>query len=321
MQKNKRLIFSRIYKFSKSAHIFTFQISKIRFMWRYFFGAENWKWRWRFSLGALIFILFVISLKPLKGDIITYEYDMTYYIVGFFLIVLNFLVFIFIIPKLLPQYFISENWTLKRFFIWFFTFALSISIFSFIFDSYYQNVDDVLNWGFRYYVFYQLPILIFVTVSLLSFFLIYDPLPIKIVDLSDKGMPENVLLGQIKHEKVLLEIREISGRVDLKIFQDELFYLNASDNYVEIFCNHTQNTEGVNRIVIRNTLKDIEKQFSNVPQLFRCHKAYIVNIEKVVAVSGNTKGYFLTLELIAEKIPVSRSNIDALKRCLPSFFE
>jgi hypothetical protein len=235
MQKNKRLIFSRICEFSWSAHIFTFQISKTRFMWRYFFNEENKKWRWRFSLGALIFILFVISLKPLKGDIITYEYGLAYYMVGFFLIVLNFIVFIFLIPKLFPQYFSSEDWTLKRFFVWFFTFAVSISIFSFICDCYYQNVDDVLNWGFRYYVFYQLPILIFVVASLLSFFLIYDPLPIKKNDLTTEKKDEKVLLGQTKQEKILLEIRDISGRIELKFFKDELFYINASDNYVEVF--------------------------------------------------------------------------------------
>jgi DNA-binding LytR/AlgR family response regulator len=68
-------------------------------------------------------------------------------------------------------------------------------------------------------------------------------------------------------------------------------------------------------------LKDIENQFSDIQQLFRCHKAFIANIEKVKGASGNAKGYFLTLHDIEEKIPVSRSNIEAMKKCLPTFFE
>jgi DNA-binding LytR/AlgR family response regulator len=90
---------------------------------------------------------------------------------------------------------------------------------------------------------------------------------------------------------------------------------------LKFFHRNAPNTEGVSRVVLRNTLKDLENQFSDIPQLFRCHKAYIVNTEKVVAINGNTKGYFLTLDQIVEKIPVSRSNIDALKKSLPTFFE
>jgi LytTr DNA-binding domain len=287
-------------------------------MWRYFFWEENRKWRWRFCIGALIFITSVICLQPLKGDIITYDYGITYYIIGYTIISFNFFIFIFLLPKIIPKFFAFENWTFKRFTIWFVVFVICVSISSFFCDVYYQNVEDIMNWGFKYYVSYQIPILVFIVVSLLFFFVVYDPNPTKQIEAENNQAVLGQKISFETTQEIVLEVKDTNNRVELNIFLNELYFFKASDNYIEIF---HKNTEGVNRTIIRNTLKDIENQFLDIPQMFRCHKAFIVNTEKVKEVSGNAKGYFLTLEDVSDKIPVSRSNIEAMKKCLTTFFE
>lgn len=289
-------------------------------MWRYFFWEENRNWRWRFCLLGLTFIIFAIGLKPLKGDIITYDYSVTYYFIAFSIISVDFLLFVFLFPKLFKKYFSFENWTYKRFVIWFLSFVFTVSFTSFLFDFYYLNPNDFVSWGSKYYVNYQIPIVIFVAMFLLLFFVVFDPNPAK-GNFQEINKSSNLLELKTTQgfvERKILEVKDTNNRVELNIFLNELYFFKASDNYVEIFY---KNTEGVTRVVIRNTLKDIENQFSDIPQLFRCHKAFVVNTEKVKEVIGNAKGYYLTLADVEEKIPVSRSNIEAMKKCLPTFFE
>ena len=41
--------------------------------------------------------------------------------------------------------------------------------------------------------------------------------------------------------------------------------------------------------------------------LFRCHRAFIINLDKVTHVEGNAQGYKLRIQDYEELIPVSRN--------------
>jgi len=85
----------------------------------------------------------------------------------------------------------------------------------------------------------------------------------------------------------------------------QLLYAAAADNYVEIW--HTDTENAVKRVLLRTTLKRVEENLSDVPDMFRCHRAYLVNLAKVSAVEGNAQGYRLTLANGIGTVPVSRS--------------
>jgi DNA-binding LytR/AlgR family response regulator len=62
--------------------------------------------------------------------------------------------------------------------------------------------------------------------------------------------------------------------------------------------------------LIRNTISAIEEQLkTHHPLIFRCHRGYMVNIRKILSVSGNAQGFKLFLEGVTETIPVSRSYV------------
>jgi LytTr DNA-binding domain len=288
-------------------------------MWQYFFWAENKKWQWRFCFGAPLYAILFIYFEPLKGNIVKYE--KAYFVNIIFLLTSIFYTYfiVFIVPKLATNFFKRETWTLKKFYIWFFLFSFLATLMAYAFDINVENAENKLDWTIHYILYYQIPISCFTYAPMWLFFIAFDPEPISKEKIeSNETAPANIISNEIiaKEEKIL-NIKDTNNRVELTINLSQLYFFKASDNYIEIF---HKNTEGPFRIVIRNSLKDIENQFLDVPQLFRCHKAYIVNTEKVIEISGNAKGYFLTLEKNEEKIPVSRSNIDALKQRLPTFF-
>ena len=59
--------------------------------------------------------------------------------------------------------------------------------------------------------------------------------------------------------------------------------------------------------MLRVTMKKIEDLLYKNENIVRCHKSYFVNLNYVKNVSGNARGYFLTINNLDISIPVSRN--------------
>jgi LytTr DNA-binding domain len=99
------------------------------------------------------------------------------------------------------------------------------------------------------------------------------------------------LTGDNQHEKITLD-------------PARLLFIGAADNYCKI--TYLGETE-LAHIMFRSTLKKMEGQLQAYPFFYRCHRAYIVNMNKVVHISGNAQGFKLHLAGLDDTIPVSRS--------------
>jgi hypothetical protein len=99
-----------------------------------------------------------------------------------------------------------------------------------------------------------------------------------------------VLVGENQNEK-------------LEVAVDDLFYLKSADNYVEV--HHRRNE--LERSVLRGSLRFFQDQLQDHPAFLRCHKSHVVNLDRVVRVSGNAQGLRLHLEGDLAEVPVSRS--------------
>ena len=96
----------------------------------------------------------------------------------------------------------------------------------------------------------------------------------------------------------------------LRLDAAQILYLSAADNYVQVF--YLENAAVKNRI-LRGTLKKMEDALSGFPRFFRCHRTYIVNLDKVTGVSGNAQGYRLHLDGVEATVPVSRNLNEAIR--------
>ncbi|MEZ4951262.1 MAG: LytTR family DNA-binding domain-containing protein [Saprospiraceae bacterium] len=105
-----------------------------------------------------------------------------------------------------------------------------------------------------------------------------------------------------KHDLLKL-VGENQGET-LELHLDEFLYCESSANYVTIYFLKENNLQ---KEMLRLSLKGVEEQVKNYPDLFRCHKTFLVNLKKVKEVSGNAQGYKLHFEEIENLVPVSRS--------------
>ena len=90
----------------------------------------------------------------------------------------------------------------------------------------------------------------------------------------------------------------------LHLGPEDLVYMRAADNYVDVFHLHADKPM---RTVLRGSLKAMAAVLEPLgPRYLRCHKSHLVDLHKVVRVSGNAQGLRLHVRDADEPIPVSR---------------
>jgi hypothetical protein len=105
-----------------------------------------------------------------------------------------------------------------------------------------------------------------------------------------------------RNDKVVV-ISAQNPRNDFSCNCSDILFFHALDNYVVI---HFIKDSNHIKEIIRTTLKKAKDDLNEYPNFFHCHKSYIVNLDKVIKVSGNAQGLKLHFDHVNEIIPVSR---------------
>jgi len=118
------------------------------------------------------------------------------------------------------------------------------------------------------------------------------------------------------HSKMMIPFSDEKGMLRFSVKMDNLLYLEASDNYVNIFY---LNKEKVTRFMLRNTLKNLEDVLKGTG-IVRSHRSYMVNCSKVKVIRKANDGLLLELDLPAAlDLPVSRTYIENVMKAFTHF--
>jgi DNA-binding LytR/AlgR family response regulator len=125
--------------------------------------------------------------------------------------------------------------------------------------------------------------------------------PLKSQELSNQSGAQNhiITIPSLNQEEPF--ISEIS----------DLLFIKSADNYIEII--HSKD-ESISRVMLRNTLKNLESELQPFDMLFRCHKSYLINLDKVLRISGNAQGFKFHIEGFDQAVPVSRQHNELIKK-------
>lgn len=93
-----------------------------------------------------------------------------------------------------------------------------------------------------------------------------------------------------------------NGKDKLLLSPQHLCYIEADDNYVTVVY---MERGKLKKELLRSSLSRIEAQIT-LAHIRRCHRSYLVNLQKVYRVSGNAQGYKLHLWQVEDPLPVSR---------------
>ncbi|WP_341226741.1 LytTR family DNA-binding domain-containing protein [uncultured Arcticibacterium sp.] len=196
------------------------------------------------------------------------------------------------VMKVFPNYFKEEKWTVGREILINFTVLCLITIGNFL---YAVNIHlfpfkwEVFLWSFS-------------AVVSLGVFPIFFNVFLKYKRGISK-YSEPVMVGAAKEEKetdILLKAE--NGKDSLNLKAGELFFLESADNYSKVV--FTAENE-LKQELLRGSLSSMESQILD-EKIVRCHRSYIVNLNKTEKVTGNAQGYKLHLNGIETVIPVAR---------------
>jgi hypothetical protein len=247
------------------------------------------------TFGAFVF-LFLIAFKPFGLQGLSGKYLITT-TVGYGLVTTGYL----IIHLLIIGSFLHENnWTFGKEIINTLIIIAMIGLCNYIYHSIYFS---------QTFIFIKLLGLQLETLAV-SF------LPVLLVTL----LKQNILLKKYLHEAEeinrrkggkssinrddkLVAISAQNPRNDFTCNCNDILFIHAYDNYVII---HFIKDSNYTKEIIRTTLKKTKENLNEYPNFYHCHKSYVVNLDKVINVSGNAQGLKLHFEYISEIIPVSR---------------
>jgi len=103
-------------------------------------------------------------------------------------------------------------------------------------------------------------------------------------------------------EAVALSAEGEKEKIEIRL--SDLILIKSIDNYVEIYAAD----EGrILRHILRSSLKRIEQDLKDQPFIFKCHRAFLVNVRNIHRVAGNSQGYRLIFQGIEFEVPVSRN--------------
>jgi hypothetical protein len=212
---------------------------------------------------------------------------------------------IIILPRIFPAFF--DQWTVGKYIFITFLHVLLIGIVSTLLDIYYicpdRSVLENIAGANR-----QVIMTGAIPITILFLFLKNTMLQQNLKD----ALVANRELEKIKNLKKESPVKMMAMNHSLTIYSDtsetlilhlpDLLFVEADDNYSTFYW---KNGESIQKKLLRVNLKNVENQINNSFAI-RCHRSYIVNVNAISNITGNTNGYKLQILDTEFFVPVSR---------------
>ena len=215
-------------------------------------------------------------------------------------------VFLYFLPLIFPKVFSDRHWKVKHQIIFCSIILFVIATLNGLYTNHINSLS--FSWSNYWWIINRTFVLGCIPFS----FLILIDYQRKNNSNSEEAL---FILGRTEKIDQIQKSTTWSISTDLKnetfSFEDCNFsHAIAVGNYIDLYLS---NEGKVTRNTYRITLSSFEKQL-DAPHLRRCHRSYLVNLKKVVNVSGNAQGLKLALSDGTSIVPVSRKYIPIIRQ-------
>jgi len=258
--------------------------------------------QWRTAILVSFYIsLFMYFFQPFGLAAFRSEYR-SFYEIGYGLVTFVVLsVDLYLTPLLFKNTFKSATWTVLKQIIWQMWIIFTIGVFNFLYSATFLGFTNYFK-AFFIFQFFTLLVGIFpvvlVTIINQNRLLAKN---LKMANDCNNDLPQR---EKPQPNDEIISISSENNKDSFELKSSDLIYVTSFGNYIQAF--YRSNNE-LKKIVLRNTLKQTEDQLKDVHCMIKCHRAFLVNKNKIVQVKGNSQGLRLLLEGTDDEIPVSRT--------------
>ncbi len=255
-------------------------------------------------LLSLLVMIGIIILNPSENMDMFLKQILDVFKYGFIIIFIS-LIFSLILPEVFSNIYNAEKWnvqkTLVLFLVTVLTIAISITVFAYFFD----NPNNKHFFPFFFTILIRSITLSFFPIVLLVFYserILYRKNHLRAIEIIDE-LKTNQQIEQKQTKNVIYTFAKNTND-EIIITENELLYIKAEGNYCLLVYVKESN---LLKHLIRSSLKEIEQFIRKSDHFLRCHKSYIINLNKISDITGNAKGYTFYLNESEHKIPASRN--------------
>ena len=262
--------------------------------------------KWKIIISISLFVaLFMIIFQPF-GLSNNHNSDKIFIIVGygsvtFIILIIN----LFFVTHILKKWFNRESWTIIKQILWLIWIIFTIGLGNYLYSSIVFSFWTL--YGFLIFQVYTLTVgiipIVFLTIFQYNLLLSHNLKAAK--DFNNSLINKEDIL-----EKQIICLIADNQKDKFEIEFSNLLYIESSGNYIEIFFIRDDKLKNT---ILRCSLKRTELQVKMYSSIFKCHRAFLVNINKIIHVKGNALGLRLVLKNTEIEIPVSRSLSKSLK--------
>lgn len=267
--------------------------------------------RWKIILPITVFVgLFMVIFQPfgLSG----YTGDGKFLLLaGYGLVTFLLLLFdLILIPALAPGFFSERNWTVWKELIFLLWILFTIGLGNLLYTSYFFHLNLSLNNILFIQLFtVAIGVIPITTITIVKQNVLNRKNRIGAGHLSDiiTERKQSELPGDV------IRFASDNGKDEMAVRVADLLLIDAEGNYITI---HYLKNGLPSSALLRNTLLYAEGVLADYPQIFKCHRSFLVNLDRIQKVNGNSQGYRLVIPGLSDEIPVSRANSARLKELL-----
>ncbi len=265
-------------------------------------------------IGICVFI-FMVLYKPFGGDAFSAAFMISCAAFAALLTTV-------IIPLVFPKHFNENKWTLKRNLVWVVWMNIIFLIIMFFgsniyvifrYNNFHDFTFENFLWWFYIQIVFGIPLGIIINL-VNQYYLLkkHHKIAVNINNTVEKEKlePVQTSLGHDNQKRFPnnglspLEF-EIDKFNKVTFAVDDLIYVEALGNYINIAYYNQENK----KITIRETISNVEQKIGASELIYKPHRSYLVNLQNIENVTGDSQGLKIHLKGSEKIIPVSRNKI------------
>lgn len=274
----------------------------------YPYPKKKWRVLTLISLFVGVFIAFFqpFGLHHLQGNL-KYPVMLGYGLITFISLALV----MGVLPSLVPSFFNDKKWTLAREFLMLTLILFTIGVANFAYTIVFVRFNQ--PWWETLFMFQFFTLM--VGVFPVAFVLIVNQNKLLKRNLQSAGRLNETLGNKSFKPKPRGDITLIAEneKDQLTLIENQLAYIETEGNYASVYY---FNEGDLKHELLRSPLKRLQEQLAGSSAMFRCHRAFMVNLNHIVNVKGNAQGYRLTLKNVPNEVPVSRGYVAAFREVI-----
>jgi hypothetical protein len=264
-----------------------------------YYLSDDKKNTWLIAGLSVFMTLFLIILLPKE-----WIWIMKFSLIGAIIFVVLYPSIVWA-PKLFPKVINPDHWTIGKYISYTILQLIAIGVVTSIVTHLFQFHPTLSFWMNLKYSFIDM--VVYGTISVVLFTFVLRNVMLK--NNLKRALQANAELEKIRttpspqvtneDDNIIIQ-SDTSETAELRL--QDLLYIEASDNYSTVFW---KDNYGLQKKMLRVNLKNVEAQLDN-RVVIRCHRSFMVNVNAITHVEGNTNGYRLSIRDSDVTIPVSR---------------